>query len=152
VDPKNPTDRCPPKTRRRSDGPLEADSHSKSSKPRFVRATEVSRDRRIPPSAGHVREAETPRDRWTTLRRPYARDRSSSLTDGGPDERAGKPTRATSDAAPRPLPQLVAKGRSPKLILRQSPLEHADPTPKRRGDEASDPYTTEVCARNETLS
>lgn len=106
----------------------------------------------ISPSVGHMREAEALRDRWTTLRRSYAGDRSSPLTGGGPDGRAGKPTRTTSDAAPRPLPQLVAAGRSPKLILRQSPLEHADPTPKRRGDEASDPYTTEVCARNETLS
>jgi hypothetical protein len=141
----------PPKTRRRSDGPPRQTHIRRTATPACTSDRSLPRPE-ISTSAGHVREAETSRDRWTTLRRPYARDRSSPLTDGGPDGRAGEPTRTTSDAAPRPLPQLVATGRGPKLILRQSPLEHADPTPKRRGDEASDPYTTEVCARNETLS
>jgi hypothetical protein len=94
----------------------------------------------ISSSVGHMRQAETSRDRWTTLRRPYARDRSSPLTGGGPDGRAGEPTRTTSDAAPRPLPQLVATGRSPKLILRQT--RSSTPTRRRSVEATKHPTRT----------
>jgi hypothetical protein len=140
----------PPKTRRRSDGSLRP-THSKSSNPGWY-------GRPKSPATGEL-----------AVRRTYARGRSLSRPmDDPPPSVCRRPkfpagrwrTQCTrrqaesyvGDAAPRPLPQLVALGRSPRLMLRQSPLEHADPTPKRRGDEASDPYTTEVCARNETLS